>query len=483
MKNRSDSFVSKFDWMTLIIYIIMLMYGLISICGATYQFDTVNIFSIGSRPMMQLVWIATAFVIASVVLFTDVGFIESVAPLFYISIILLLILTIFIAPDIKGSRSWLVLGPIRLQPAEFAKVATSLALAWQLNKYKFEIKTFRSYIVVMSIVVLPILLIIMQKETGSALVFFAFFIALYREGFSGLFLIFGASLTLYFVVTLLLKDVMWFDVVSAEYVVILSIIYVFVSVLLYMYSPRDIKIRYLKYVIILPILVYSISLIVYYFYEFDIAYVSWALLISVLLFILYFCIKEFLVKYMYIVLFALFSLGFCLSVGYVFENVLEPHQQVRIKISLGLEDDIRGKGYNVDQSKIAIGSGGLAGKGFLNGTQTKLNYVPEQATDFIFCTIGEEQGFLGSLFVVFLFTSLILRLCYLSERQSSRFSRVYGYCVASIFMFHMFVNIGMVTGLLPVIGIPLPFFSYGGSSMWGFSLLLFIFLNLDAKRK
>lgn len=483
MKNSSGSFVSKFDWMTLILYIIMLMYGLISICGATYQFDTVNIFSIGSRPMMQLVWIATAFVIASVVLFTDVGFIESVAPLFYISIILLLVLTIFIAPDIKGSRSWLVLGPIRLQPAEFAKVATSLALAWQLNKYKFEIKTLRSYIVVMSIVILPILLIIMQKETGSALVFFAFFIALYREGFSGLFLIFGASLTLYFVVTLLLKDVMWFDVVSAEYVVILSIIYVFVSVLLYMYSPRDILVKYIKYVIISPILVYSISLIVYYFYEFDIAYVSWELLISLLLFILYFCIKELLVKYMYIVLFALFSLGFCLSVGYVFENVLEPHQQVRIKISLGLEDDIRGKGYNVDQSKIAIGSGGLAGKGFLNGTQTKLNYVPEQATDFIFCTIGEEQGFLGSLFVIFLFASLILRLCYLSERQSSRFSRVYGYCVASIFMFHMFVNIGMVTGLLPVIGIPLPFFSYGGSSMWGFSLLLFIFLNLDAKRK
>lgn len=483
MKNNTSSFASKFDWVTLMIYLTMLIYGLVSICGATYQFDTVDIFSMGSRPMMQIIWIAISFVFVAVILFTDVGFIESMAPLFYISMIILLLLTIFIAPDIKGSRSWLVFGPIRLQPAEFAKVATSLALAWQLNKYRFEIKTLRSYAVIFAIVALPILLIIMQKETGSALVFFAFFIALYREGFSGLLLIFGFSLALYFVATLLLKDVIWFDVVSAEYLVMLSLIYVFVSVLLFMYSPRDIKIKYLKYIVIVPPTVYSVALITYYFYQFDIALVSWGLLISLLLFIIYFCIKELLIKYLYISLFALFSLGFCLSVGYVFENILEPHQQVRIKISLGLEDDIRGKGYNVDQSKIAIGSGGLTGKGFLSGTQTKLNYVPEQATDFIFCTIGEEQGFIGSLFVVGLFSSLILRICYLSERQSSRFNRVYGYCVASIFMFHMFVNIGMVTGLLPVIGIPLPFFSYGGSSMLGFSLLLFIFLNLDAKRK
>lgn len=483
-KITNNSILKKIDWWILLIYIVMVSYGLLSICGATYDFSTSEIFASGSRPLMQLVWIGTAFLIAGSIMLLDSGFIERSAPIFYVLMILLLLITIFVAPDIKGSRSWLVLGPVRLQPAEFAKVATAMVLAWQINKYEFRLNNIKGHILLMSIILLPILLIILQKETGSALVFFVFFLSLYREGFSGIFLILALSTSIYFISTLILENQIIFGATDAIGFTLPLIIYSFSAFLFFIYYKRLLHIQNYYYGIIgIPVVMYSIAFLINHFIEFDLVYISYILLILEIIFFIYIYMREAISRYILMAVFALASIGFYMSVNYVFNNIMQPHQQVRIKVALGIENDIRGKGYNVDQSKIAIGSGALFGKGFLNGTQTKLSYVPEQATDFIFCTIGEEQGFVGSTFVILLYTVLILRLLSLAERQTSKFARVYGYSVASIFLFHIFINIGMVIGLVPVIGIPLPFFSYGGSSMWGFTLLLFIFLNLDARRK
>lgn len=482
MNRRKSGFAYNFDWITFVLYIIMLIGGLISICGATYDFGSTRMFSMQSRPMMQIIWICSALLIGGAILFIETDFIETFAPIFYIIMMGILLVTIFIAPDIKGSHSWLVIGPIRLQPAEFAKVSTALILAWQINKYEFKIKTIRSYYILLSLIFLPIVLIIMQQETGSALVFIVFFLALYREGFSGLFLLLGFSATIYFVLSLLLKNVIWLSKTNASLFVITIIIYILTVILFMFYSKRSIQQRYAKFLILTPIIALLLSFFINVFFPFDLSYVSLILLVFLILFIGFIFLYESSIKYFLIILFALGSIGFYMSVGYVFQNILEPHQQVRIKVALGIEQDPRGKGYNVEQSKIAIGSGGLTGKGFLNGTQTKLSYVPEQATDFIFCTIGEEQGFLGSVALISLYGFFIIRIVYLAERQTTKFARIYGYSVASIFLFHVFINLGMVLGIVPVIGIPLPFFSYGGSSMWGFTMLLFIFLNLDARR-
>lgn len=472
------------DYWVLFIYLIMISYGLLSICGATYDFSSSDLFAVGSRPFMQLIWIGTAFLMAGSIMLLDSAFIERIAPFFYCLMIFLLLVTIFVAPDIKGSRSWLVIGPLRLQPAEFAKVATALTLAWQINKYDFKLNNIKGHILLISIILLPIMLIILQKETGSALVFFVFFLSLYREGFSGIFLILALSLASYFIPTLILEDKIIFGKTEAIGFTLPLLIYVFSSIIFLIYSKKTLIFNtYCRFIVFLPIAIYALSFLINYFIEFDISYISYVLLGLQIFFFIYIYIRERLSRYLLMLMFSIASIGFYLSVNYVFNNIMQPHQQVRIKIALGIENDIRGKGYNVDQSKIAIGSGGLSGKGFLNGTQTKLSYVPEQATDFIFCTIGEEQGFAGTSFVILLYTALILRLLSLAERQTSVFARVYGYSVASIFLFHIFINIGMVVGLVPVIGIPLPFFSYGGSSMWGFTILLFIFLNLDARRK
>ena len=254
-----------------------------------------------------------------------------------------------------------------------------------------------------------------------------------------------------------------------------------ISILLVLVETKDKRDVYWMSSISAAVL--ALSSAVSYFYPFNLNWIVFGLLVALGVYLIYKSIFHWVWHYVLIALFAVLSIGFLFSVNYVFNDILEPHQQIRIKVSLGLEDDPSGAGYNVNQSKIAIGSGGLYGKGFLNGTQTKLKYVPEQATDFIFCTVGEEQGFLGSSCVLILFTMFIIRLVILSERQDTVFARVYGYSVASIFLFHLAINIGMVTGLTPVIGIPLPFFSYGGSSLLGFTILLFIFLRLDASRK
>ncbi len=485
VKKKDNSLWFGIDWLTFLLYALLLIIGVFAIGGATYSFDMDALFVWGSRPVMQVLWIALALIISTGILLTNTTVLEMFIPLFYFLMLGLLLLTIFIAPDIKGSHSWLVIGPIRLQPAEFAKIATALIIAWQCNQHGFKIASFKSYATLIAYIITPILFILAQNETGSALVYFALFLALFREGFSGLFLGLGFSAALYFIFSLVFAGQQCFaDTTNLSLFIVYNLISIFTLVLYGVYTNDeksfDHIIKAFATLLLLHVGAYFISV---HFMPFDLSKLSLFCLLSIVILLIFKSIKRYVWKYVFIAIFSLGSLGFLYSVNYVFDNILEPHQQVRIKLVLGIEEDIKGKGYNVEQAKMAIGSGGLTGKGYLEGTQTNLNYVPEQDTDFIICTIGEEFGFIGTVGLLLLYTAFILRLVVLAERQSSRLARVYGYSVASIFFFHVFINVGMVIGILPVIGIPLPFLSYGGSSLWGFSIMLMLFLSMDAQRE
>ena len=467
------------DWLTIILYVIMIIAGWFSICGASYEFDNVGLFDPSGRPGSQLIWMGLSVGLIFVILMLESDFFDVFAYFIYAGIILLLIATIFLAPDIKGSRSWLVLGPLRLQPAEFAKFATALAVAKVMNTYGFRLTIPRNFACVLTLIFLPMVCILLQQETGSALVYLAFFLMLYREGMSGYFLLSGVCAVIFFVVSMKFSEVT--AGVTAIGELLVSSLILLISVILVQIERKD-K-RAVQVILGTTAVAFLGGFITSFFIPVDYSWISIGVLLLTVGYLIFLSIRNWVWHYVLIAVFALASLAFMFSVEYVFNEILEPHQQVRIMVSLGLKDDPSGAGYNVNQSKIAIGSGGFLGKGFLNGTQTKLKYVPEQDTDFIFCTVGEEQGFVGATSVLLLFGALILRLIVLAERQTIPFNRVYGYCVASIFFFHLAINVGMVTGLTPVIGIPLPFFSYGGSSLWGFTILLFIFLRLDASRR
>jgi rod shape determining protein RodA len=457
----------------------MVIAGWFNIYAAGYDFDQVSMFDLSGRAGMQMLWIGISVVVGFSLLLIESEWYEIFAYWIYIFLILLLIVTIFIAPDIKGSRSWLVIGPVHLQSAEFAKFATALAIARLISGYRFELMKVRNFAIVLGLIFLPFVLILLQKETGSALIFFAFFIMLYREGMPGAIIFMGFCAVLYFLIALKLDEIVWGITPLNEYI-ILVLLLLFIYIMLFSYKKGR---QTAKYIIFPSLGLVVISIAVSFFVEFNLCFATLAILILTVLSVLANYIRFGASRYLYIVFFALFSIAYLYSVDYFFNDALEPYQQTRVKVTLGMIDDPSGAGYNVNQSKIAIGSGGLLGKGYLNGTQTKLKYVPEQDTDFIFCTIGEEEGFLGASIVLLLFLVLIIRLIFLAERQRTRFSRIYGYSVASIFTFHVAVNIGMVIGIMPVIGIPLPFFSYGGSSICAFTILLFIFLKLDASRK
>ncbi|MDR1332684.1 MAG: rod shape-determining protein RodA [Tannerella sp.] len=480
MYNRISNVWLSVDWLTIGLYVLMVAAGWLSICGASYEFDTAGLFDPSGRPGSQLIWIGSSFLLVFVILMLDKDFFETFSYLVYGLILLALIVTIFVAPDIKGSRSWLVMGPIRVQPAEFAKFATALALAKLMSSYNFNLLTIRNFSIACLLILVPMGCILMQKETGSALVYLAFALMLYREGMSGFILLASVCAAVFLVIVLKFGD----DTIAGNTPVgelIVSLMVLFITVFSAYLIRRDkIAMRIILYFVVLALLAGFIASL---FVPVNFVWVVVGLVGAIALFLILLAINNLIWNYLLISLFAGLSLCFMYSIDYVFEDVLEYHQQMRIKVALGLEDDPTGAGYNVNQSKIAIGSGGLLGKGFLNGMQTKLKYVPEQDTDFIFCTIGEEFGFWGSLLVLGLFGTLIMRVIILSERQNTAFGRVYGYSVASILFFHVLINIGMVMGLTPVIGIPLPFFSYGGSSLWGFTILLFIFLRIDAGRK
>lgn len=479
--DKEHSVLRSLDWVTIGLYLTLLVFGWISVCGASYNYGDADIFSLDSRSGMQIVWIGTSICIGFVLLMLDDRFYDTFAFALYAILLLLLFATIFNPHEIKGSRSWIVMGPLRLQPAEFAKFATALAVAKLMSTYGFDLRNWKDFAKACAIILLPMIFIVGQKETGSALVYSAFFLMLYREGMSGSFLFTAVAMIMYFVIGIRFEEPTLWDIpTSIGKFSVLLLVQIFTATLVWVYCNDQERFR--------TIICYSLGITIgallfsEYVIPFDIVWVQLAVAAITIGYLLYTALAERIRDYFFIMLFALGSITFFYSASYVLNNIMEPHQRVRINVLLGLEQDLAGAGYNVHQSEIAIGSGGLIGKGFLNGTQTKLKFVPEQDTDFIFCTVGEEEGFLGSAGVLILFLCLILRLIHLAERQPYKFGRIYGYCVLSIFLFHVFINVGMVLGLTPVIGIPLPFFSYGGSSLWGFTFLLFIFLRIDASR-
>lgn len=469
------------DRPTFLLYLLFVLVGWFNIYAASYDLENATeMFDLSTRAGSQLIWIGTSLLLAFALMKIEVRFYETYAFLFYLVGIALLIITLIFAKEINGSRSWLIIGPVRLQPAEFMKFIIALLLAKVIHSYDFKLMQKSNLILVLAIILLPVILVISQSETGTALVYMSFILVLYREGLPGGVLFMGIAAIAYFILGIRFSETQIGSLSIGEIISTVLII-IFSSGLVWNYLKR---IRSSFYIILISA---SIGLAAYIVSLFKIE-VDWGLvaiiaLISTALYLIFLFLRYRVKTYLYILLFLIGSFVFLESTEYVFNDVLQPHQQMRIKVTLGMEQDLRGAGYHVGQSKIAIGSGGLTGKGYLNGTQTKLKYVPEQDTDFIFCTIGEEHGFIGSTIVLILFTIFILRLLKLAERQTSTFGRVYGYGVVSVFFFHLLVNVGMVIGIMPVIGIPLPFFSYGGSSLWGFTILLFIFLRIDKSRK
>lgn len=416
MRER-QGILNNIDWITVLLFLMLAFVGWINIYSAVYNEDHSSIFDFSQRYGKQLIWIFAAMGIALIIVIIDASFFITFAYLIYGISIVSLMAVLVAGTEIAGSKSWFQIGGIAIQPAEFAKFATSLALAKYLSTFNVSLSRLRTKIIASFIIFLPAALVLLQNDAGSALVYVVFILVLFREGLTGNILLIGLAVTVLFVVALLIQKI---------YIIAFL---VFIAVVIFYFMRRS-STNIISLIVIL-----------------------------------------------------LVSSAFVFSVDYAFDNVLGPHQKKRINVLLGKELDLRGAGYNVHQSKIAIGSGGIAGKGFLQGTQTKYDFVPEQDTDFIFCTIGEEWGYLGSMALIILFLTLLLRLIKLAERQRSNFSRIYGYGVASIIFFHFMVNIGMTIGLLPVIGIPLPFISYGGSSLWAFTILLFIFIRQDASRK
>jgi len=415
VRERKNIF-NNIDWTLVILYLVMILLGWINIYAAVYNEEYSSIVDMSQSYGKQLIWILTSLFIALVILLTDSRFFSTFAYIIYGLTILSLVVVLVAGSTVSGSKSWFQIGGFGLQPAEFAKFATNLALARFFSTQHINLKNLRNRLIPLMLMGFPALLILLQNDTGSALVYGSFILVLYRMGLSGNFLLAGALIVIIALSTLM---------VGTYYVMIFII---------------------------------ALALVMFFF------------------------IKRNRQNIFNLIGLLIIGLAFTYSVEYGVDHFLGEHQKTRINVLLGKELDLKGAGYNVNQSKIAIGSGGVFGKGFLNGTQTKYNFVPEQSTDFIFCTVGEEWGFAGTLVVVVLFITLLTRLIMLAERQRSDFSRVYGYGVAAILFFHFMINIGMTIGLVPVIGIPLPFFSYGGSSLWAFTILLFIFIKQDTNR-
>ena len=458
-----------------------MLLGWLNIYGASYTFDSTSIIDFSNRAGKQFHWILGTLVLAVVLLLIDYKTYDILAYIAYGAMILLLLATPVLAHNIKGSMSWISIGPVSLQPAEFAKCIVALAVAKYMGRYEFKIRTWRDMIIPFGLIGVPMLIIMVwQKETGSALVFLAFLLAFYRQGMSGYVL-----WVIVAVVALFITSIRWGDEVlplGTGSVGILTCMLLLTVVEIY-FLCKEHRMRYQALILVGSVIgIYGLALILNIFVTIPFDWLSMAV---VLLLVAYnIGISLYWHKYKLLILagFTIFCMGYTHACKYAFSHVLQPHQRIRIEVLLGMKEDPNGAGYNVNQARIAIGSGRFTGKGYLNGTQTKLQFVPEQDTDFIFCTVGEEWGFLGSITVLGLYLFFILRLIKIAERQRNVSTRIYAYIVAGIFLFHLMVNVGMVLGLLPVIGIPLPFFSYGGSSLWGFTLLLFILLRLDAAR-
>nr|WP_277487843.1 rod shape-determining protein RodA [Catalinimonas alkaloidigena] len=415
---ENNNLVNRIDWGVILLYFLLVGLGWLNIFAVVYdaQNPDLSIFDMNINSGRQLIWIGTAAVIIFVIMLTDFRFYDSFAYFIYGGVILILTFVLLFGTEVAGSKSWFSIGSFRLQPSEFAKFATALAVAKFISSDNKTFSSLRPQLTLFAIIGLPAVLIILQGDTGTAMVFSAFVVAFYREGFSPVLLGIGIAAAILFILTLFVPQ-----------------LYLMIAVIVTAFLLIGINARKTK-------------------------------------------------RIMVIALSAVAIMGVIFSVDFIVSDVLKPHQQNRIKALINPEADPLGYGWNVTQSKIAIGSGGMWGKGFLEGTQTKFDFVPEQSTDFIFCTIGEEHGWFGSLILIVLFSLLLIKVTAIAERQKATFARVYGYGVAGILFFHFAVNIGMTIGLFPVIGIPLPFFSYGGSSLWAFTILLFILVKLDAHR-
>lgn len=479
MKENKSIFMS-IDWVTICLYVVLITWGWFSVCGACYDFNDTNLFAWETNSGKQIVWACTSFCLAGILMLIEKRLYDTAAYVIYGALMLLLLVTIFIAPDTKGSRSWIPMGPVKLQPAEFAKFAVALAIGKFMDRYGFSMHKLKDFASVVGMILLPMALIVGQKETGSALVYAAFFLVLYREGMTGSLLFTGFACVVYFVVGLRYCDDYITDMpvsVGEFSVLLMAMIFTLGMVWVFCRNWQAVKIiGSACFGVTFLAMLFSIYVI-----PFNVCYLMLPMCILMVIALIGYGIYTHLYKYFLIAGFGVLSTVFFYLSHTMLEH-LDDHQRIRIEVLLGIKDDPKGAGYNVNQAKIAIGSGGLTGKGFLNGTQTKLKYVPEQHTDFIFCTVGEEEGFIGSSAVLIVYLLFIWRLIAVAERQPDTMGRVYGYSVMSIFLFHLFINVGMVLGLTPVIGIPLPFFSYGGSSLWGFTILLFIFLRMDAER-
>jgi len=469
MNSRSNNLLANIDWVSILLYLLLVLIGWLNIYAAVYDENHSSILDISQKYGKQLIWIGAAFVLAFLVLLTDSKFFTTFSMVIYGIMIFLLIAVLFFGTETKGARSWFEVGDFRIQPAEFAKFATNLAIAYVMSRHNFKVMRFSSLLTIGLILALPAGLIILQNDTGSALVYSSFILVLFREGLHGSILLLCFVAAAIFIMALL----------YSPFTVLLVIIGG--TLIAFYYYRHDI--RELFQIILFIGCGFGLFVLIKWMFNLSISDYYMLLIVYVITSItaIYPIYKRKMKNMITLLLISWLCVGAAPSVNYAFDH-LQPHQQDRINELLGIKVDPKGTGYNVTQSKIAIGSGGLLGKGFLQGTQTKLNFVPEQSTDFIFCTVGEEWGFIGSTFVIVLLAVFILRIIKLAERQRSSFSRIYGYGVASILFFHVAVNIGMTIGMAPVIGIPLPFFSYGGSSLWSFTILIFIFLRLDANR-
>jgi rod shape determining protein RodA len=469
MKSENNIFFNL-DWITIFIYLALVMLGWVNIYAAVYSDEHQSILDIGQQYGKQLIWICAGLFLAICVLLVDSKFYVAFAYHIYIFILILLVAVLFLGKEVNGAKAWFEIGGVGLQPAELGKFATSLAIAKFMSQFGFKMARTKSYIVLGAIILIPALLILLQNDTGSALVFAVFFLVFYREGLPDIVLIGGFTAIILFILALL-----W----TQFQILILLII---VSLILITVIRQSIKEGLIGFVMVT--LIYGIMFGLKNIIGFDATpfqLMIFTAILSVLIFIAY-GFSRHIRQAWFVLLFFIFSIAITLSVNYFYKNILISHQRDRVDNLLGIKNDLKGAGWNVHQSKIAIGSGGIIGKGFLKGTQTKYNFVPEQSTDFIFCTVGEEWGFLGTTVVILLFLTMLIRLIFLAERQRSAFSRIYGYGVACILFFHIMINISMTIGIAPVIGIPLPFFSYGGSSLWSFTVLLFILIRLDASR-
>ena len=469
MVRTSNIYRKGIDWGTVLIYFFLVSFGWLNIYAANFNPETPVFFSVHAEYFKQLIWIGVSLVFAIMIMQIDSKFFVEISYPFYGFTLFLLLVVLFFGREVNGAKSWFEVGPIRFQPAELTKVATALVISRLMSRYGFSFDKRRNWLRLGLVLIIPVLFILLQNDTGSALVYFVFLLAFYREGMHPGILVLGVLAAVIAVMTLLMENIYVMGIYAAIMFGLLyikglrkesgvALIFLAVGALLFWLVVRAMDKIKMEALVLVAGLVAASGYLIY----------RW--LVRKRNFILTF------------LLFLWSGLAFAFTTDYFFDQVLSSHQRIRINVLFGLEEDPLGAGYNVNQSKIAIGSGGFLGKGFLEGTQTKFNFVPEQTTDFIFCTIGEEWGFVGSSLLVVVFLIFMIRLVYLAEKQHSAFSRIYGYCVAGIFFFHFAINLGMTIGLAPVIGIPLPFFSYGGSSLWGFTILLFIFLKLDTNR-